>query len=76
MTDVARLKQIACYMVSDPDTCSDGAEVARAVYEIERLRRIVSQLPLETVYRLAYVSGRSLGDRREKTDKQDADRGG
>ena len=63
MTDLYRLKTIAAYMVSDPETCSDGAEVAKACYEIERLRRVVARLPIETVYRLAYVQ-----EQKEKRD--------
>ena len=64
MTNIHRLGEIAAWMVSDPDVCSDGAEVTKAYYEIKRLRKIVSQLPLETVYRLSY-----LGERKEKRDE-------
>lgn len=64
MTNLYRLGEIAAWMVSDPDVVSDGQEVTKAYYEIKRLRRIVSQLPLETVHRLAYVS-----EQKEKRDE-------
>lgn len=43
MADIERLKDIACYMISEPDTYRDGCEVARAAYELQRLRKMLQQ---------------------------------
>jgi len=38
MADIERLKDIACYMMSEPETYRDGVEIARASYELQRIR--------------------------------------
>jgi hypothetical protein len=45
MADIERLKDIACFMMSEADFYRDGVEVARAAYELQRLRQIVGNLP-------------------------------
>ena len=38
MADIERLKDIATDMISNPDTYRDGVEIARAAYELQRIR--------------------------------------
>jgi hypothetical protein len=42
MADIERLKDIASDMISHPDTYRDGVEVARAAYELQRIREIIA----------------------------------
>lgn len=47
MADPERLKDIACWMMSSSDTYRDGVEVARAAYELQRLRGQPLNAPTE-----------------------------